>query len=268
VSRINVEESVWSDEPILLAMNACGRDRALGALIRLWRQAQKYWKDGKKPIPKNLYEMSDYPAEFLKFRLSYTNEDGDYFARGSERQFSWLLTDIERARKGGLASAAARKNTVATRDSRGRYVGDRTSTSESTEPDRTGTSVPPNPPPPSPPPPPNTGRQLVAASLRSSTKLSQVDPTQSFENLYNGSNDPWVSCLLKSFDPERPPAALLRDIPKIRQTYLDSLEYFKSELKELYSAAPDDPRQRKKYIAVALKRSIGIYIPQRRETTQ
>ena len=81
---------------------------ALGALVMAWRMAQEYWVPSKKRIPIAKWSLLSAAQAVIDSGLAVLNSDGVYVA-GSEEQFAWLFQRAEAGKKGGKASAAARK---------------------------------------------------------------------------------------------------------------------------------------------------------------
>lgn len=81
---------------------------ALGALVMAWRTAQEYWVPSKKRIPIAKWSLLSTAQAVIDSGLAVLNSDGVYVA-GSEEQFAWLFQRAEAGKKGGKASAAARK---------------------------------------------------------------------------------------------------------------------------------------------------------------
>ena len=103
MSRINVEDSLFSDPRFIALSKSIGSDAALGKLVMAWKVAQGYWvKDELVPI--RFWEL--LKLEILtEFDFSVITENGVY-VRGTEENFAWLKQKQEAGRKGGLAKAS------------------------------------------------------------------------------------------------------------------------------------------------------------------
>lgn len=105
ISRINVEASLFTQRAWFeLVIKTKSADTALGALVRCWLVAQKFWFPEKKPIPAEVWAKENLNNLIIECGFAEIRDDGIY-VRGSSEQFSWLFGKSE----GGKASAEARK---------------------------------------------------------------------------------------------------------------------------------------------------------------
>ncbi len=108
--RINIEESLWSDDRYqnLTALTG-NRAIAAGAIILAFVTAQKYWIPNKHPIPKKEWDRLSLSKELVDVGMAEIMEDGVY-VKGSKDQFNWWFKKQESGRIGGLAKASNAKH--------------------------------------------------------------------------------------------------------------------------------------------------------------
>lgn len=108
--RINIEDSIHDDDRFFrLAMALGSREAAIGTMYFAWRLAQKYWMQGKAPIPAGEWEKINHQLYLLDTGLAKKNEDGSVYVSGSEEQFDWLIKKQEYGRLGGRTRKAIAK---------------------------------------------------------------------------------------------------------------------------------------------------------------
>lgn len=109
MARINIEEQWWTD-PRREALSKVLGDELLadGAVIRLWRLAQEYWKRNSEPIPNHVFEHVRYRSELVACSLAVVRTEG-VFVRGCSEHFAWITKQRENASKAGKKSAENRK---------------------------------------------------------------------------------------------------------------------------------------------------------------
>jgi uncharacterized phage protein (TIGR02220 family) len=108
--RINIEDSLWSDDRYQeLAVLSGSRAMAAGSVLLAIVTAQKHWCPEKRPIPKKEWDRLTLSKEMLQVGLAEEMENSVYL-RGSEKHFSWWFSAKEKGRKGGLAKAASAKH--------------------------------------------------------------------------------------------------------------------------------------------------------------
>lgn len=113
MARVNIEENWWVDPRREKLAKLLGDELlADGAVIRLWRIAQEYWKNSE-PIPNHVFEHVRYGSEIVACGLAISNEQGVY-VRGSTKSFEWLQKRKDAASKAGKKSAESRKKTKGT----------------------------------------------------------------------------------------------------------------------------------------------------------
>lgn len=101
MARINVEDSIWFDLRFERLSGLLGSKKAaIGELVYLWRVAQEYWRL-KEPIPKELFEQT-FSQFLLECGLVEQVENG-FYAKGTQKAFSWIAARRSAGRKGGRA---------------------------------------------------------------------------------------------------------------------------------------------------------------------
>ncbi len=110
MARINIEDCWWTDprrerlgEKI---GNACLAD---GAAIRMWRVAQEFWKNGRQPVPKRVFDSLQFASALLEVGLAELQDDGVYVS-GSSQYLDWVAERRKAAAIGGQKSAVSRRN--------------------------------------------------------------------------------------------------------------------------------------------------------------
>jgi hypothetical protein len=132
MARINLEDDLWIDSRLVKAnMLATSRytllesgcvclglldfachDLILGACIRAWKLAQKYWVRGENPefIPIEKWGQGQFPKELFEVGLAVLVENGQsVYMSGSEEQFHWLTVKKKNGGKGGTERARKAK---------------------------------------------------------------------------------------------------------------------------------------------------------------
>lgn len=108
MARLNIETKLWSDPRFQTLMILVGdRQKAKGMVLELWTLAQEHWFPNRALIPENVFSDLGLDA-VIQAGLAERREGGVY-ARGSEEHFCWLFDRQDAGRRGGLASAKARK---------------------------------------------------------------------------------------------------------------------------------------------------------------
>ncbi len=122
LARINVEDD-WFADPLerraalikKLADSPVNAEwMADGAALKAWRIAQRFWKDGRKPIPEDVWARAGLEP-LIDCGLASRKHDGIY-VHGTEAQHEWLAEWSEKSVKGGKARV-----TGAERDEKGRF---------------------------------------------------------------------------------------------------------------------------------------------------
>lgn len=115
VARINIEDSLYQEQgwfDLLIATKSA--DTALGALVRAFTVAQKYWvpekpkgmaveqwlQNCRKGIPLSEWKKQRLNDAIIEVGLAKLKDDA-VFVAGSEKQFQWLFTKYENGNKGG-----------------------------------------------------------------------------------------------------------------------------------------------------------------------
>ncbi len=122
VARFNVEDSLWRWGPFLdLVALLRDKEKALGAFVLAGQKAQEFWKQGRKPIPRTVFERDGLnPALITAAVCVRVRDDGSeaeasdasapfVLLRGSETHFAWLVKRQESGSKGGKKSGKARR---------------------------------------------------------------------------------------------------------------------------------------------------------------
>lgn len=109
MARLNIDDEWYADptcrrKALIDAVSKKPRNPAReadGTAADAWRLAQRYWKDGKKLIPKDVWRRADLDVLF-EADLAEERPDGIY-VRGTAEKADWLQRKVDAGRKGGLA---------------------------------------------------------------------------------------------------------------------------------------------------------------------
>lgn len=105
MARINIEGGLFTRGEWLAMVEILGSaDTALGALVRTWLVAQRYWFPNRELIPLDVWRRERLNQAVIESGLAEVRTDGIY-VRGSDVQFAWLFDASEKGKK----SAEARK---------------------------------------------------------------------------------------------------------------------------------------------------------------
>lgn len=105
MARINIEDSLYTDHRFMeLCIRLQSVDASLGALVRAWTVAQKYFLKDDRKIPRDVWDSQRLSNHIIEVGLA-VEENGRIHIIGAEDQFSWLLQRVEAGKKGGQATA-------------------------------------------------------------------------------------------------------------------------------------------------------------------
>jgi hypothetical protein len=135
--RVNVEDELFRDQRFIDLMIALGdSDKALGALVRCWIVAQKFWKHSDNGVPKVEWAKQRLRQEIIDVGLA--EDRGDFvFVVGSHVHFAWLRSKVESGIRSGEVRAKkaeakrASRETITENRERSRTMVERTRTSSS-----------------------------------------------------------------------------------------------------------------------------------------
>lgn len=107
MARINVEDSIWSDYRfITLCSKMKNADEALGAIIRSWILAQKWYLKNDRMIPMKEWEKQQLSPLLFEVGLAMIVDETWVKVEWADDQFSWLLQRSAAGKKGGLKTQA------------------------------------------------------------------------------------------------------------------------------------------------------------------
>jgi hypothetical protein len=105
MARINIEDSIYRDNRFIkLTIKLGNLDTALGALVRAWALAQKYYLSPHKMIPKAVWDEQEINQEIINVGLAEVVEVDFIRLKGADEQFAWLRQRQESGKLGGLKS--------------------------------------------------------------------------------------------------------------------------------------------------------------------
>lgn len=90
MARINIEDSIYKDSRFIkLVLKTGDLEKALGALVRAWTIAQKWYLSPHRMIPKKVWYDSEINPHILEVGLAEIIDDF-VRVRGADEQFVWL----------------------------------------------------------------------------------------------------------------------------------------------------------------------------------
>lgn len=119
MARINVEDSLFKSKRFLnLVIKTGDVDRALGAMVRAWALAQKFWLSPSQLIPREAWDKEELHPGIIECGLAEERDQGVYVS-GSKEQFGWLEQRSEAGKKPKAKSKGKpRKRPIATDNDR------------------------------------------------------------------------------------------------------------------------------------------------------
>lgn len=132
MARINIEDSLFKKRGWMKLLIVCqDEDRAMGAVVRAYMTAQRFWVPDRKPIPLSVWKAEGLNDALVECGLAESREDGVY-VKGSEDAFAWLF----QAKEAGKASGAKRREKKKAAIERRSTAVQRTSTAVERDPTR------------------------------------------------------------------------------------------------------------------------------------
>jgi hypothetical protein len=119
MAQVRVDESLLNDPRFkkivrefqsdidILSLEEC-EEIALGRCLRAFWLAQKYWRDGRRLVPAEVWDLAGL-EKLENAKLADRNSDGIY-VRGARDFFDWYHDKSEAGRKGGLKSGEKRRH--------------------------------------------------------------------------------------------------------------------------------------------------------------
>ena len=185
MARLNIEDDLYKrGEWMHLILDLKCPDTAIGALVRVWTVAQRYWADGKKLIPIEVWKREKLNDAVLNCGFAEIKKDGIY-AIGSEECFAWILEKKECGKLGGIASGEARRSNIEAKRSKVKQ-------SEASASKRTNSEAA-NPPTPTPTPTLKGLREeespLIPSDILNTIKVTMQYPDAVIEEVRK---DAWI----------------------------------------------------------------------------
>lgn len=101
MARINIEDDLFKKRAwFKYLMLVQDEDKALGALIRAFMVAQKYWYPDKLNIPEDVWKSECLNDHLITSGLAERTKSGIY-VKGTKGQFEWLFKQRSNGKKGG-----------------------------------------------------------------------------------------------------------------------------------------------------------------------
>lgn len=112
MARINVEDELFTDKRFINLMMKLGSiEMALGALVRCWVVAQRYYKTSDRGIPLAEWNEQELKTEIIDVGLARI--DGDFVViAGGQKHFGWLRDRIDAGFNGGKKSGISRREII------------------------------------------------------------------------------------------------------------------------------------------------------------
>lgn len=100
MARINIEDSLISDERFEFVCRKIGKKLAIGEWYCIAKIAQQYWKKEGQLIPKSVWTRQEIDPIFIESGLVKEKRTGFYLS-GSEKHFAWIVSRVQNGSKGG-----------------------------------------------------------------------------------------------------------------------------------------------------------------------
>ncbi len=119
MARINIEDSIYQDIRFhdLTKRLDGGIDAALGALVRAWSLAQKWYLKNDRTIPFDEWTKCRLPKEIIEVGLASLIDDSVRMA-GADQHFAWLIQKSEAGKKSVNARSTHVQHTLTHVDGR------------------------------------------------------------------------------------------------------------------------------------------------------
>jgi hypothetical protein len=238
MARINIEDSIYKDIRFTKLLLKCGSlDSALGALLRAWSLAQRYYLTETRMIPISEWNRQEINNAIIDVGLA--EKIGEFIRIcGADNQFSWLLQKSEAGKK-------TKKRTL-TNDQRTLTNDHRVESSSSSSSSFSYKEV-------------EEEEAEICKSEKSRAKnLSIKDFDDRFK--FNSEIKRIESGLDKMFDGHAPPS-LRRRALKILNSCDKNVETVSKTLSDIYSSTKCDRDKNpdwRKYLAVSIKKEFGL----------
>lgn len=109
MARVNIEDSLYRDNRFIeLYIKLGSLETALGALIRVWSVAQKFYLLDDRRIPIEEWKKQKLNDSVIDVGLA-ENVNGRVRVAGSDEQFKWLAQRVDAGRKGGQSKGKQSK---------------------------------------------------------------------------------------------------------------------------------------------------------------
>ena len=103
MARINIEDSLYKDHRFVqLVIRFQDLDKAVGAMVRAWSVAQKWYLSESQTIPADEWLKQNLKNEIIEVGLAERMADESVRICGADEQFNWLTQRVEAGRRGGL----------------------------------------------------------------------------------------------------------------------------------------------------------------------
>lgn len=115
MARINIEDDLYKDKRFVnLILKLQSMDAALGALVRAWSLAQKWYLTDDRMIPVNEWKEQEISDSVIEVGLA-TVINGKVKVVGDDEQFSWLVQKQEAGKKSANSRANKKSTSVESR---------------------------------------------------------------------------------------------------------------------------------------------------------
>lgn len=112
MARINIEDSIFKDGRFIkLCMKTQSIDTALGALVRAWSLAQKWYLSDDRMIPVDEWKKQEINDLVIDVGLA-TLIGNKICVEGADEQFGWLIQRQQAGKKGGLSKNEKASNAI------------------------------------------------------------------------------------------------------------------------------------------------------------
>lgn len=109
MARIQIDDQWLTDPRRFKLIDIVGNEQlADGIMVAAWVCAQGFWRNGKRPIPKPVFDRLPYSKDIFEAGLAKHSKGGIYL-RGSTVAFQWLIKAQADGKRGGDAKARNQK---------------------------------------------------------------------------------------------------------------------------------------------------------------
>jgi len=105
MANIDIKETIFKDPRFMkLTIELQDHEKAIGSLVYAWMTSFEFWKNGRKNIPKKVWEERGLNNAIIKTGLARIIDKDFISVCGTEKHHDWIHGRIAAGRNGGLKS--------------------------------------------------------------------------------------------------------------------------------------------------------------------